>query len=295
MTYLTEFPDFDPSTMPAIPAHWQDISWHNDTCPSFQIGASLAVMVDYADAAQREHPESPRFSIHPMEDGTYLSDSFSLLDSDDWSEVLTMVAEKEGEPEALAYLKGLGFAEDHQSVSLYHPSGWNIHASHIDGSGYPSPLSFAVVVFGPDADCEEEATLALRNDDGVTFEVAVQTALATMRAATMNGDNRADPLGSVHTATARGATLPQIGQIAARFATILQAALDPAQWEEMRQRNAAQRDPSICHSHDYCDANMPMDGAFVAVMGRSPDPTSWADASLWGAAWAVAKAQFLTA
>ena len=29
MTYRTEFPDFDPATMPAIPAHWTD-DWNDD-------------------------------------------------------------------------------------------------------------------------------------------------------------------------------------------------------------------------------------------------------------------------
>jgi hypothetical protein len=36
MSYRQEFPNFDPATMPEIPTGWEDISWHNDACPSLR-------------------------------------------------------------------------------------------------------------------------------------------------------------------------------------------------------------------------------------------------------------------
>jgi hypothetical protein len=85
-TYRTEFPTFDPATMPAIPATWLDTSWHNDTCPSFQCGA-LRIFVDYAEPEHREIAETPRYSVHLWE-----GDYPVLLVSDDWAEVLAFVA-----------------------------------------------------------------------------------------------------------------------------------------------------------------------------------------------------------
>lgn len=55
MSYQTEFPDFKPADMPAIPAGFADSSWHNDACPRFeneQLG--LTLWVDYLDPAERE-------------------------------------------------------------------------------------------------------------------------------------------------------------------------------------------------------------------------------------------------
>jgi hypothetical protein len=31
-----EFPDFPLESLPEIPADWDDQSWHNDACPSFE-------------------------------------------------------------------------------------------------------------------------------------------------------------------------------------------------------------------------------------------------------------------
>lgn len=78
------------------------------------------------------------------------------------------------------------------------------------------------------------------------------------------------------------------------FATMLAAELTAEQWAEMRARNVT-ADAGVCASHDFCDANMVMDPAFTAVMGRQADGASDTDAALWSAAWDHAKAAHLTA
>ena len=39
---------------------------------------------------------------------------------------------------------------------------------------------------------------------------------------------------------------------------------------EIVERNRREPDPNICHTHDFCDANMVMFEAFEAVLGRPP-------------------------
>lgn len=92
-TYTTEFPDFDPATMPDVPDTWEDVSWHNDNCPSFMIGDHLLVFVDHVDPAQRLNPET-RYQVMPLTAGQY-DGADSLMDSDDWAEVLAFVAARE--------------------------------------------------------------------------------------------------------------------------------------------------------------------------------------------------------
>lgn len=84
-----EFPDYDLATLPAIPDDWQDISWHNDTCPSFEVLPEWHVFIDYADTALREFPDSPtRFSLQAVRaDGEF----FTLLDTNDWQFVLDRI------------------------------------------------------------------------------------------------------------------------------------------------------------------------------------------------------------
>lgn len=88
--------------------------------------------------------------------------------------------------------------------------------------------------------------------------------------------------------------------IARAFADKLRAYLSPDQWQEMRRRNALpEYGGPICASHDFCDANMPMQDAWESIMGREflPDdePPSDADCALWNRAWEIACATYLTA
>jgi len=84
MTYRTEFPDFDPADMPAIPEGFEDTSWGVENCPSIGKG-DVRVFIDYADASKREFPEVSRFSVH--------KDGELVIDSDDWNAILTTLAE----------------------------------------------------------------------------------------------------------------------------------------------------------------------------------------------------------
>lgn len=76
--------------------------------------------------------------------------------------------------------------------------------------------------------------------------------------------------------------------IGSLFAFALRQALKPDEWETMRALNAIERNPNICHSHDFVDANEFMAAAFAAVMGREIDLRSDADSAMWSRAWAAA-------
>lgn len=78
-------------------------------------------------------------------------------------------------------------------------------------------------------------------------------------------------------------------QLSAVFVAELRSYLTPYQWSEMQHRNANESNPDICHSHDFCDANMAMIAAFETLMGRAPDAGFECDAEMINAAWAAAK------
>lgn len=83
-----EFPDYDVSTLPAIPAGFLDESWHNDVCPIFRNPETdLSLMIDYPDPKDREFPEAPRFSV-----GRFDTDA-RPFNSDDFAEILRFIAE----------------------------------------------------------------------------------------------------------------------------------------------------------------------------------------------------------
>ena len=83
-TYKTAFPCFT-DEMPIFEG-FEDTSWKNDACPSFQFplggGSFLRVWVDYADPSQRDCPELERFAVDLIhdEDG---SDTATVLQTDD--------------------------------------------------------------------------------------------------------------------------------------------------------------------------------------------------------------------
>jgi len=89
MTYRTEFPDFDPTTLPAIPDGWTDQSWHNDACPSFNTGRGMVVFIDFARVTRRQIDMGGRFVVAPDPETDDRSDA--LLVTDDWSAVLLFV------------------------------------------------------------------------------------------------------------------------------------------------------------------------------------------------------------
>lgn len=94
--YRIEFPEFDPATMPRIPDGWRDISWHNDTQPSFQVGDPdgvwFRVWVDFAKEEDREiQMGGLRYAIDRMDEVS--GDEKTLVQSDDWDSILTALAE----------------------------------------------------------------------------------------------------------------------------------------------------------------------------------------------------------
>lgn len=89
MTYQTEFPDFEPSTMPQIPAGWTDQSWHNDSCPSFNTDADAIVYIDYLNPQDREIPEGERFVV--LTDPEFTDNTQTVFGADDWNAVLAYI------------------------------------------------------------------------------------------------------------------------------------------------------------------------------------------------------------
>ena len=83
---------------------------------------------------------------------------------------------------------------------------------------------------------------------------------------------------NLHTAT----------QIAGKFSELLQAELTPSELQEARELNKTEEDSNVCHSHDFCDANMVMHEAF-GTFGIDPldDLDKWSN--LWNSAWSLAK------
>ena len=94
-------------------------------------------------------------------------------------------------------------------------------------------------------------------------------------------------------------TLPTPEALAKEFARVLRSWLNDDQWESMLRLNKKGRSPLICHSHDFCDANMAMDEAFKNL--GVDQETQWGDdwasneeaSALWNKAWDIAKTKHL--
>lgn len=96
MGFQTEFPRFHAADMPALPAGFEDTSWHNDACPSIQSKAlRLSIYIDYADPKERELGEDTnRFIVLPLDaDGCYTGDQ-PLVATDDWADVEAFLASR---------------------------------------------------------------------------------------------------------------------------------------------------------------------------------------------------------
>lgn len=79
----------------------------------------------------------------------------------------------------------------------------------------------------------------------------------------------------------------QANALAAAFAKRLAVYLTPAQFDLVSDRNALLgADTRVCHSHDFCDANVFMDDAWTEVLKRDFDCQSDEDCALWGEAFA---------
>jgi hypothetical protein len=78
---------------------------------------------------------------------------------------------------------------------------------------------------------------------------------------------------------------------AKRFARVLADWLTPAEQADVVERNRRQTDPLVCHSHDFCDANMAMLDALESIGVVAEEFSALPDEILilWSAAWEVAR------
>lgn len=89
--FEANFPDFPAEDMPATPEGFEDVSWYNDTCPSFMNEpAGLIYFVDFSDVEKREIQEPyPRFCLKTWDGGT--TDEV-IAESDDFDDILAAIA-----------------------------------------------------------------------------------------------------------------------------------------------------------------------------------------------------------
>ncbi len=76
--------------------------------------------------------------------------------------------------------------------------------------------------------------------------------------------------------------------LAAAFSVGLREELSPWQFEEALRLNGVEADPQVCHSHDFCDANMVMLEALEAL-GGTFSASDEQQAALISEAWNIAK------
>lgn len=85
---------------------------------------------------------------------------------------------------------------------------------------------------------------------------------------------------------------PTAETLALEFSQGLHAYLTPEQMREVVARNRSETAPGICHSHDFCDANMVL---YEVFMKYGMDPADeggmdrWGD--LWDRSWNLAKSK----
>lgn len=92
MSIETEFPDYPKEDLPPIPETWIDVSWHNDSCPSWQIGPYI-IFIDYKDPDERESGEkATRYFV--MTDRSKRSDRGDILQTNNWETVLGFIKER---------------------------------------------------------------------------------------------------------------------------------------------------------------------------------------------------------
>jgi hypothetical protein len=94
--YLYEFPTFGRLDV-QLPAGFIDVSWHKNTCPSFELPSpdhaaewpALTLFIDYQDQDERESVEAPRFFLYAGSD----MENWWVA-TDDWSQVQQCIAAK---------------------------------------------------------------------------------------------------------------------------------------------------------------------------------------------------------
>jgi hypothetical protein len=106
------------------------------------------------------------------------------------------------------------------------------------------------------------------------------------------GDHMSDEGGKGYCSACRGTGEVQgrdsgkseVAAVAKQFCRLLLKKIGPKGVSESVRLNRAEESPSVCHTHDFCDANMVMDAAMRACKADADDT------DLWNSAWSMAKA-----
>ncbi len=85
-------------------------------------------------------------------------------------------------------------------------------------------------------------------------------------------------------------SLPTAKGLAAEFCNQLALQLSGPDLAEAVRRNTLAALCDVCHTHDFCDANMVMYDAWHAHLGEDMDLQNDAHIALWNNAWRIAKA-----
>lgn len=88
-------------------------------------------------------------------------------------------------------------------------------------------------------------------------------------------------------------TLPDREKLAVAFLDVLEEWLSPEQQKQVAIDNATEQDPSICHTHDVCNANQAMIDAWEKLNGPEMDCQDDAHIARITGAWKDAKALIL--
>ena len=76
--------------------------------------------------------------------------------------------------------------------------------------------------------------------------------------------------------------MPTLSRI---FSALVRATFTPAELSEINRRNLTPAYAGACATHDFCDSNALMYGAFCALKFREPDPGSESDTEAMNRAW----------
>lgn len=76
--------------------------------------------------------------------------------------------------------------------------------------------------------------------------------------------------------------MPTAEILALEFCQELRASMTAEQLVLAAIRNSEEPDPRICHSHDFCDANMAL---YAAFMRHGMDPADEGGMERWGQLW----------
>lgn len=81
-----------------------------------------------------------------------------------------------------------------------------------------------------------------------------------------------------------------VARLAKKFTENLRQEVGDGNMLQIAERNRDEKDPNICHSHDFCDANQVMIDSFELLYPNIPvDPSDGRQMRLFTAAWDMAK------